>query len=149
MPAPRLTFPRTMRLNRGRHFMAVYESRARVNTGPLLVHALPNDLPYSRLGLAISRRIGKAVTRNAIKRRLREAFRLMQHDWPRGYDVVISVRAHEPMKLASYQQALAQAMRSLHNIWLSKSTPTPPTRPRTDTPARSREPRKPPRSRGG
>ena len=129
--------------------MAVYESKARVNTGPLLVHGLPNDLPYPRLGLAISRRIGKAVTRNAIKRRLREAFRLMQHDLPRGYDVVISVRAHEPMKLAAYQQALAQAMRSLHNIWISKSTPPtrPSTRPPTQSPERTRRTPKPPDSR--
>ena len=125
--------------------MAVYESKARANAGPLLVHALPNELTHPRLGLAISRRIGKAVTRNAIKRRLREAFRLMQHELPRGYDVVISVRAHEPMNLAAYQQALAQAMRSLHNIWISKSTPS--TRPSTLTPERTKRTQKPPDSR--
>ena len=64
------------------------------------------------MGLAISRRAGNAVVRNRIRRRLREAFRLLQHDLlpaGRGYDLVIGVRRHEPKTSAQYMQALRQA----------------------------------------
>ena len=62
-------------------------------------------------------RVGIAVRRNRIRRLLREAFRLMQHDFPRGYDLLIVVRPHEPLLLADYQKALSGAGAKLHQTW--------------------------------
>ncbi len=36
---------------------------------------LPNDQPYNRYGFVVSKRVGNAVTRNLVKRRLREILR--------------------------------------------------------------------------
>lgn len=143
---PPLTFPRHMRLSRGGDFLAVRNRGVRVNAGPLLVYGLPTALKHPRLGLGVSTRAGNAVRRNAIKRRLREAFRLGWRDWPEavkagdhgdakpqaaegdggtassgGYDVVISVRAHEPLKVEAYQQLLLTAVRELDVTWRKKS----------------------------
>ena len=54
---------------------------------------LPNELPFCRLGLAVSRKVGNAVVRNRIKRRLREIFRKQLKDLPLRYDFVVVARS--------------------------------------------------------
>jgi len=117
--------PRRMRLKSARQFEAVYRRGRRKRAGPMTIFTLPNDLDYPRLGLSIPRRVGKATVRNRIKRLLREAFRLMQHDWPIGYDVVINVYPHEPLMLAEYQKILFKALRALHHQWQIELTSRP------------------------
>jgi ribonuclease P protein component len=112
-----------MRLTRARQFGAVFAANVRAAAGPLVVWGAPNDAGHHRLGLAISRRAGNAVTRNRIRRLLRESFRLRQHELPssdRSYDLVISVRPHEPMTLAQYEQAVLTAARVLEQSWSKK-----------------------------
>jgi ribonuclease P protein component len=45
------------------------------------------------LGLSVSKKVGVAVQRNAVRRRLREIFRSASSDLPGGVDVVVSARA--------------------------------------------------------
>ena len=84
----RLTFTRPHRLKLKRDFDKVFAARCTAGSDSLVVHAAPNALDISRLGLAVSRRVGNAVHRNRIKRALRQAFRLAQHDLPPGFDFV-------------------------------------------------------------
>ena len=119
-------FPKSLHLRKPAEFAAVYDGRVRESRGPLLVYARPNGLPHPRVGLSTSRKVGNAVRRNRIRRLLREAFRLMQHDLPRGYDLVVVVRAHEPLLLADYQRILSAAAVKLHRRWGSAPPPEPP-----------------------
>ena len=118
-------FPRTHRLRTRAQFSAVYDGRIRESRGPMMVYALPNDLGHLRLGLSVSRKVGTAPRRNLIKRRLREAFRLMQHDLPRGYDFLIVVRPHEPLMLADYQRMLSAMAVKLHATWSRRGEQSP------------------------
>ena len=118
-----------MRLTGKSAFTRVYDAKARANAGPLLIYGLPNEVGYARLGLAVPRRVGTAVKRNVIKRRLREAFRLIQHQLPglnetAGYDLVINVREHEPMSPAQYQSLILEAVQSLHKTWRKRMDKT-------------------------
>jgi len=120
MPTGTYSFPRRHRLQHALEFQAVYAGKVRESRGPLTVFAIPNDLGYPRLGLSVGRKVGTAPKRNRIKRLLREAFRLMQHDLPRGYDLVINVRPHEVALLADYQRMLSAAVVKLHAKWTER-----------------------------
>ena len=118
MPEPRRhSFPKSLHLRTPAEFSAVYDAKVRESRGPLLVYAKPNNLGHPRIGLSTSRKVGTAPRRNRIRRMLREAFRLMQHDFPQGYDLVVVVRAHEPLMLADYQRLLSGVVVKLHNVW--------------------------------
>lgn len=57
-----------------------------------VLYVLPTAQPYSRLGLAVSKRLGKAVVRNRIKRYLREMFRHHKTVLPAPCDLVCVAR---------------------------------------------------------
>ena len=120
-PARRYTLPKSHVLRVPRDFDAVFAARVKESRGPLTILAKPNDLPHARLAVQTSRRVGNAVRRNRIRRLIREAFRLMQHDVPRGYDLVVIVRPHEPLILADYQRLLSAAVVKLHHMWAKRS----------------------------
>ena len=96
-------------------------AKASKPAGPLVVRAKPNHAGRHRLGLAVPRRVGKAHDRHAIKRRLREAFRLARHHWPGSYDVVVTVRPHEALKPADYQRLLGDAIAELDRLWRKRT----------------------------
>lgn len=116
--SPRLTFRDADRLTHAREFQAVFAGKMRKASGPLAVFVRPNALPHPRLGLSIGRPVGNAVRRNALKRRLREAFRLGRHAYPAhaagSYDVVVSARAHAPLRLAAYIELLTRLVDLAH-----------------------------------
>jgi ribonuclease P protein component len=114
MADKRYTFPKTRRVRHRREFSAVFEAKVRQSRGPLVAYAIPADRKTPRLGLSVPKHVGTAPRRNRIKRMLREAFRLMQHDFPRPYDLIVVVRPHEPMILAEYQRLLSALVFKLH-----------------------------------
>lgn len=99
-PSPsRRTYRRADRLTHATEFERVFGSRLKKVAGPLVLFAAAHDRAdgRTRLGLSVGRRVGNAVMRNRIKRRLREAFRLCKMDLPQGYDLIVNVRPHEPL----------------------------------------------------
>ena len=81
---------RERRLTSPRDFAAL-RSHGRAWSGKLLVLvARPNSLETSRVGLSVSKRVGKAVVRNLVKRRLREAARRLE--LREGWDILLIAR---------------------------------------------------------
>jgi ribonuclease P protein component len=56
------------------------------------MEASADNAPVSRLGLAVSKSVGNAVTRNAVKRRFRVLARRYEAYLPEGSDVVLRAR---------------------------------------------------------
>ena len=103
--------PKEMRLKGKANFDIAFKIGKRRTAHPLTVHALrrPDNGP-PRLGISIGTRCGNAVRRNLIKRRLREAFRLMQHDVPIGFDYLVVIKPHTPLEMLAYQARFRQLM---------------------------------------
>src|SRR5262245_40779589 len=77
------------RLRRGSDFRRVLRGGWRL-AGPLfLLVAASGEGRASRLGLTISRRVGRATVRNRVRRLLRESFRRISVDGDRSFDLVL------------------------------------------------------------
>ncbi len=86
------SFTRHQRLLSGAQFDRVFKKNHRSRDQFFIVLARPNQLPYPRLGLAISRKAaGDAVPRNRLKRLIRESFRTLPGDYP-GLDFVVMAK---------------------------------------------------------
>ena len=85
-------FQRSQRLRRQSDFDRVFDSTAFAADEWLVVRGCRNGLPFSRLGVSVSRKVGNAVLRNRWKRLLREAFRQNQSVLPQGLDLVARPR---------------------------------------------------------
>ena len=77
-------------LKKARDFKNVY-GRGKCLVNPLLVlYSFQNNMNINRYGFSISKKVGNAVTRNRIRRCLKEIIK--SHEYETGYDIVIVVR---------------------------------------------------------
>jgi ribonuclease P protein component len=84
------TFPPTRRLHNKPQFDSVYRQGKRVSGAHFLVLAIANQADGPRLGLSISAKsVGNSVSRNRVKRIIRESFRQAQHLLP-SIDIVVN-----------------------------------------------------------
>lgn len=95
MPGPPAgeSFPRRARLQRKREFERVFSAGQRCSAPALRLIIARNDAGIPRLGLAVSRKVGGAVARNRVKRRLREIFRRERGLLPEPLDIVVVPQA--------------------------------------------------------
>jgi len=77
-------------LTKSEQYAVVYEKGSSWANGNLVMKALPNGLTWSRYGLSVGRRVGGAVVRNRVKRRLREVLRLAPLE--PGWDIIFIAR---------------------------------------------------------
>ncbi len=85
-------FPKKFRLLRRVDFRLVYEEGERRSASVCTAFFRPNGLTETRLGITVPVRVGKAVLRNRIKRRVREVFRQNRESLAEGWDIVVNPR---------------------------------------------------------
>jgi len=83
---------RAGRLRSSKDFRRVNRQGRRQASPHFVALLAPGREPHTRLGLAVSRRVGNAVARNRVKRRLREWFRCSRDSLPEGRDLVVIAR---------------------------------------------------------
>ena len=97
------SFPKTRRLTRASEYERVKRDGVTRRGKLLMLNVAPmdNSGPW-RVGVVTSRRVGGAVVRNRVRRRLREIVRQHQHALPGGCWMVLVARPDAAN--ASYQQ---------------------------------------------
>jgi ribonuclease P protein component len=84
--------PRLVMLSRPQDFAAVQGSGTSRSNPLLTARFIRTDLETTRFGLSTGRKLGGAVVRNRVRRRLREALRVMAPSFQPGWDVLIIAR---------------------------------------------------------
>ncbi len=77
-------------ITRTRQYALVYDKGSTWVHNLVVMRALPNEFSLSRYGFSVSRRVGKAIVRNKVRRRLREILRPIPLN--PGWDIVFVVR---------------------------------------------------------
>ena len=80
---------RPLRLRHRNDFKRLREQGRSWTGAGLLLSVLPNHLPHNRYGFVVGKRLGNAVQRNRLRRRLREAMRSLDSHLQQGHDLVI------------------------------------------------------------
>ena len=73
-------------------FRRLYATSGHAN-GYLVLYARPNHSATNRVGITVSKKLGHAVVRNRVRRRLREIYRLNEERFAPGWDIVVVARS--------------------------------------------------------
>lgn len=86
------TLRRYEKIKKSSEFLTIYKRGVTKESQHFKVAILPNNLQWSRFGVTAGKKIGKAVQRNYVKRRLREYFRLHKALLPQTCDIVFTAK---------------------------------------------------------
>ncbi len=78
-------------LKKNHIFRRLYASKGIAN-GLLVLYARPNRTGHNYVGITASKKLGHAVVRNRVRRRLREVYRLNESRFTAGWDIVVVAR---------------------------------------------------------
>ncbi len=89
-------------LRNTRQFNQVYKRGKSIVTKHVVMYYVKNDLDYNQVGFSVSKKVGKAVIRNRVKRLMKESFRLNAENLVVGYDIVFVARVR--LKDSNYRE---------------------------------------------
>lgn len=83
----------TQSLKKNREFRRVYSQGHSAANRLLVLYVWRNSTAHNRLGVSVSKKVGKSVVRSRVKRLVKENYRLREPGIAGGYDLVVVARA--------------------------------------------------------
>ena len=84
-----MLYTKSLKLN---HIFRRLYAGSGCGNGDLVLYARRNRLEENRVGVTVSKKMGNAVVRNRVRRRLREVYRLHESRFLPGWDIVVVAR---------------------------------------------------------
>ncbi len=104
----------TVSMKENHLFRRLY-AKGKSAAGPTVaLYARPNRSQRSRLGLTVGTKVGNAVKRNRVRRRLREIYRTHEEEMKPGFDLVVVARTRAAF--ASYAELRRDFLRLLDKL---------------------------------
>lgn len=79
----------------------------------MLIFAAKNEIGITRIGLSVSKKNGNSVVRHRIRRLLKEAYRLEQHQIPEGLDLILIPRPESDATTRDYRKSIVSLSQKL------------------------------------
>ena len=86
---------KTISINRNKDFLALYKQGRFYCAKYLVLYTLPNNLKTQRLGITVSKKVGKSVTRNRLKRLVKENYFELEDSIKEWNDLVFVLRKNQ------------------------------------------------------
>lgn len=115
----RFTLPADRRVKRAASFQKAFRQGNKTVGRFMVLWLLEGEDPKLRLGTVASRKVGNSVARSRAKRRLREGFRLHQHELQGDVDVILVAR-HSILK-APWEKVERDMLKVFHRAGLLQS----------------------------
>lgn len=110
----------TESLQKNFQFRYVYNRGKSLANRHLVVYVIKNQRPGNRLGISVSKKVGKSVVRSRVTRLIRESYRLMEDDIKPGFDIVVISRVMaKDSTFAEIQGSLRHLLKK-HQLLLPK-----------------------------
>lgn len=90
-------------------FRRLYARGKSAVTGHIAVYCRRGRRNINQLGLTVGKKVGNAVIRNRVRRRLKEIYRLHENEFRRGFDIVVVARVKS--RDADYRQLETDMLR--------------------------------------
>lgn len=116
-------------------FSRVYAARCSTADDVLVVYVRPNELDYARLGISVSKRIGRAVERTYVRRRIREAFRRNKDTLAHAFDIVCVARINAKRPKSDVCGSLVKLVAEAVRRWDQRDATGYKPKPSSDRPA--------------
>ena len=115
---------KSLRIKKNEEFQKVFKNGKSVANRQFVVYSLEKkDQQDFRIGLSIGKKIGNAVTRNRVKRYVRQAFLELNEEVKSGYDYVIIARVpaatldfHETKKSLEHVLKVGKVLKKPKNV---------------------------------
>jgi ribonuclease P protein component len=103
--------PKPQRIRRSQDFKRTYARGRSYPHSLMILYVVPGNAGVTRFGFSVSRKLGGAVIRNRIRRRLREACRRILKEVRPGFDVVfVARRVAATQDFAALEAAIRQLL---------------------------------------
>ena len=109
---------KTLPINRNSLFRHLYAKGKTASSFDIVIYTLPNRTGGNRLGITVSTKIGHAVIRNRVRRRIKEAYRTVEDNISSGVNMVVVARSASVNRTMPQIRSSLKELLQKNNIWV-------------------------------